>query len=88
MKNPENNTSEQFYDKAIDWVILKGPNILIGLVLLFIGMWLIRVFSRWIRKRLVRKDMDPSVKPFFISLSVTALRILLIFTVMQSRSRI
>ncbi|KEQ31698.1 Ion channel protein [Pedobacter antarcticus 4BY] len=83
MKNPENNTSEQFYDKAIDWVILKGPNILIGLVLLFIGMWLIRVFSRWIRKRLVRKDLDPSVKPFFIGLSVTALRILLIFTVMQ-----
>lgn len=83
MKNVENNTSAQFYDKAIDWVILKGPTILIGISLLFLGLWLIRVFSRWITNRLVHKDMDPSIKPFFISLSVTALRILLFFTVMQ-----
>lgn len=83
MENLKNNNTDQFYDKALDWLILKGPNILIGIIILFVGMWLIRLFSKWIRNRLVRKDLDASIKPFFISLSVTAMRILLIFTVMQ-----
>jgi len=73
----------QFYDKAFDWLIVKGPNILIGIVILLVGMWLIRLFAKWLTNGLHQKSIDPSLKPFFISLSVTALRILLIFTVMQ-----
>lgn len=73
----------QFYDKAFDWLLAKGPNILIGIAILLIGLWLIKIFSRWLTSGLHQKEVDPSLKPFFISLSVTALRILLIFTVMQ-----
>jgi small conductance mechanosensitive channel len=73
----------QFYDKAFNWILDKGPNILIGIVILFIGLWLIKLFSRWMQEGLHKKSVDPSIKPFFISLAVTALRVLLFFTVMQ-----
>jgi len=64
-------------------MIVKGPNILIGIAILLIGLWLIRIFSRWLNHGLHQKDVDPSLKPFFISLSVAALRILLILIAVQ-----
>lgn len=73
----------QFYDKAWNWLIDKGPNLLIGIALLFIGFWLIKVLSKWLESGLHKKNVDPSLKPFFTSLTVIALRILLVFTVMQ-----
>jgi len=83
MKETTKDPSIQFYDKAFDWLILKGPNILIGIAILFIGLWLIKVFSRWMKNGLHQKQVDPSLKPFFISLTVTIMRVLLIITVMQ-----
>ncbi|SEB19399.1 mechanosensitive ion channel family protein [Pedobacter hartonius] len=73
----------QFYDKAFNWILDKGPNILIGIAILCIGLWLIKLFSKWMQSGLHTKNVDPSIKPFFISLSVAVLRILLFFTVMQ-----
>ncbi|MET1057719.1 MAG: mechanosensitive ion channel family protein [Pedobacter sp.] len=73
----------QFYDKAFNWIIDKGPNIIIGIAILLIGLWLIKLFSGWMQKGLHKKNVDASIKPFFISLSVVVLRILLVFTVMQ-----
>lgn len=83
MKLANQNNSDLLYDRAITWLVEKGPNILIGIAALSVGLWLIKIFSRWIKKRFYNKDVDPSLKPFFISLSVTALRVLLVFTVMQ-----
>jgi len=83
MKAGNTDHSLIFYDKAFNWIIDKGPNILIGIAILFIGLWLIKVFSRWMQSGLHRKNVDPSIKPFFISLAVVVLRLLLIFTVMQ-----
>jgi small conductance mechanosensitive channel len=83
MKEKVQDPSIRFYDKAFDWILDKGPNILIGIAILFVGLWLIKWFSRWLKNGLHQKDVDPSLKPFFISLTVTALRILLVITVMQ-----
>lgn len=75
--------TDKFYDKAFDWLLDKGPNILIGIAILFVGLWLIKLFRKWITGGLHQKEIDPSLKPFFISLSVAVLRILLIVIVMQ-----
>lgn len=74
---------EYFYDKLYDWILSRGPNILLGIVILFAGLWLIRLFSRWMENRMLKKGMDLSIRPFFLSVSVVVLRILLIFLVMQ-----
>ena len=70
-------------DKFYAWVIEKGPAILMGIAVLFFGFWLIRVFSRWMEHRLQQKEVNSSLKPFFLSVSVAVLRVLLIFLVMQ-----
>jgi len=83
LKTDSADRTLQFYDKAFNWILDKGPNFLIGIGILLIGLWLIKIFSRWLTNGLHQKSVDPSLKPFFISLSVAVLRILLFFTVMQ-----
>jgi small conductance mechanosensitive channel len=75
--------SEKFYDKAYDWILTSGPKILIGLAILFIGLWLIKVALNYFRNGMHRRDVDPSLKPFLLSLIGVALRVLLILGVMQ-----
>lgn len=78
-----NQKVENFYDKFYDWILLKGPSILLGLLVLFVGLWLIKLFSRWMESRMQRKQVSSSLKPFFLSVTVVVLRVLLIFLVMQ-----
>jgi small conductance mechanosensitive channel len=73
----------KFYDHAYDWVIRYGPRFLFGLLALFLGLWLIKVLIRWSHNGMHRKELDPSVKPFLLSLIGVVLRILLLLGVMQ-----
>lgn len=74
---------DHFYDKAYDWVISKGPSVLIGLAILFIGLWLIKLLGKWLQSGMHKRDVNPSLRPFLTSLLVITLRILLVLTVMQ-----
>jgi len=77
------NKTEQFYDKAYDWIIRSGPSFILGIVVLFVGLWLIRLFVRWSQTRLQKKKVNPSIHPFLMSLLAVALRIMLVLGVMQ-----
>ena len=77
------NQIDKIYDKAYDFIIQKGPGVLFGVLLLVVGLWMIKIFSRWLHNGMHKKDIDPSLKPFFISLCITVLRVLLAITVMQ-----
>lgn len=79
----DNQKIEHFYDRFFDWVILKGPSILLAIAVLFVGLWLIRLFSSWMKTRLKKKKVSSSLSPFFLSVSIVVLRVLLIFLVMQ-----
>lgn len=83
MKEDPLKKTAYFYDKVYDWLILNGPGILLAIVILVLGLWLIRIFSSWLQKRLKQKDVDASLKPFLVSLLVAVLRILLIFSTLQ-----
>lgn len=74
---------QKFYDKAYDWLIRFGPRFLIGLLVLFIGLWFIRMLLNWWRGRTNVQNIGPTIKPFLMSLTGAALRILLILAVMQ-----
>lgn len=73
----------KFYSRAYDWLLTFGPRFIIGMVALFAGLWLIRVLVRWSHNRMEKKDVNPTVKPFLLSLLTVALRVLLIIAVMQ-----
>lgn len=74
---------DKFYDYVYDWVLRFGPKFLIGLVVLFVGLWLISMLMRWSRSGMQKRKLDASVKSFILSLIAVALRVLLILSVMQ-----
>jgi small conductance mechanosensitive channel len=74
---------DKFYNRAFDWLISYGPRFVIGLLVLFAGLWLIKLFVKWSHNGMHKKEVDPTIKPFLLSLLTVALRILLILAVMQ-----
>jgi small conductance mechanosensitive channel len=71
------------YDKAWDWSLDIGPKIIFGIIILLFGLWLIRFLSKRLRSQMSKRQVHSSLQPFIISLTVTALYILLIILVMS-----
>jgi small conductance mechanosensitive channel len=74
---------DKFYEHVYSWVLQYGPGFIIGILVLIVGLWLIKLFVNWSHLRMHQKNVDPSVKPFLMSLFAVALRALLILGVMQ-----
>ena len=72
----------KLYDKAYDWILDIGPKLIIGLIILFIGLWLIRMLRMRLRTQMSRRQIHSSLQPFFLSLTITSLYVLLIILVM------
>ncbi len=72
----------QFYHSAIQFLIINGSKLLIGLIVLLVGLKLIRLFSVRIRARMSQRQVHSSLQPFFLSLAITALYVLLIILVL------
>ncbi|WP_316796554.1 mechanosensitive ion channel family protein [Pedobacter agri] len=79
----DTETVTRFYDKIYDWLIDRGPAFILGVSLLFIGLWLIKLFSRWSNSAMTKRAVNPSLTPFLTSLIIIALRIVLVLSVMQ-----
>jgi small conductance mechanosensitive channel len=74
---------EKLYNRAYDWIILSGPKILLAILVFIIGLWLIKGLKRLIFKALAKRLTHSSLLPFFVSLCVTALHILLVMLALQ-----
>jgi small conductance mechanosensitive channel len=74
---------EKFYEKAYSWILTVGPRVIIAILVLLIGLWLIRVLKGAITRHMFRRNFDASLQPFLVSLTVTALNILLVITLIQ-----
>jgi len=74
---------QKLYDRAFGYLYTHGPDILIGLIIFFIGLWFIKFLRSRLRDRMSKRKVHSSLQPFFLSLSITALYILLIITVME-----
>jgi len=75
--------ADEVYDKVIKWLIAHGPRIAFAIIVFLIGQWIIRMCRRWLHGRLDKRGMDASLRPFFHSLLVTTLQVLLLLLIMQ-----
>lgn len=73
----------EFYYLASQWLIINGSKLLIGLIVLLVGLKLIKLFTVRIRARMSRRQVHSSLQPFFLSLTITALYVLLIILVLN-----
>lgn len=80
---PDASNINHFYDKAYNWIIDRGPSLILGIAILILGLWLIKLLGKWIQGGMHRRDVNPSLRPFLTSLLLITLRILLVLTVMQ-----
>ncbi len=74
---------EQFYDKAYNWLMTNGPNIIIALIMGFIGFWVIRFLIGRLHKIFDKRNLDASLRPFLLSLIEAALQLLLFLAILQ-----
>lgn len=71
------------YDMAYRWLVAHGPSILIAILVFTIGQWVIRFIRKWLHGAMERREISTSIRPFFQSLVLTVLQILLLFVVLQ-----
>lgn len=74
---------EDFYLKGYRWILVYGPRIIVAIILLFFGLWVIRKLRSWIHDAFDRRDIDPTLRPFLLSVSIITLQALLVIGIMQ-----
>lgn len=75
------DTLKHGYEKAIDLIVTKGPEIILALLFLIVGWWLIGQAKKIVHKRMVKRDVEPSLIGFVGSMFAVILRVLLIISV-------
>ncbi|WP_269240545.1 mechanosensitive ion channel family protein [Flavobacterium limnophilum] len=76
--NTENvtNYAETFLKVLIDY----SPKLISAFLILFVGIYAIRIISRLIRKIMVKRELDPTLTNFLSDFFLWALRVLLFVT--------
>ncbi|MEQ8881290.1 MAG: mechanosensitive ion channel [Cyclobacteriaceae bacterium] len=68
---------------AIDLLWKYGPKIVLAIITLIVGLWIIKLLSRAVRKILTKREFDPSLTPFLVTLLNIALKAALIVSVID-----
>ncbi len=76
--NPENVTTyaETFIKVLIDY----SPKLISAFLILFVGLYVIRVINRLIRRIMVKRELDPTLTKFLADILLWILRVLLFVT--------
>jgi small conductance mechanosensitive channel len=74
---------EEFYHQFHIWLVANGQNYVFGLIILVVGFSFIRLLRNRLRARLARNEVDSALRPFFVSLTITTLYVLLILSVFK-----
>lgn len=76
--NPNQLTS--YADKFINVLLDYSPKLISAFLILFVGLYTIRLINRIIRKIMVKRNLDPTLTKFLADILLWALRILLFVT--------
>lgn len=68
---------EQHIEKAIDWIWNLLPHLILAAVILFAGLWIIRIINNLVRRFFDKKDYDPTLESFLQSFIRISLKVLL-----------
>lgn len=72
---------QKYIDQGIEMAIQYGPKLALAIVTLFIGLIVIGSFSKFVKRSMEAKGVEPSLSSFVLSLSTIILKLLLAITV-------
>jgi small conductance mechanosensitive channel len=72
-----------YTDLAMRYLVEYGPNVLLSLLTLFIGLWLIKLLGKGITKAMDKANFEISLKKFLLSLISILLKMLLVISVVS-----
>ncbi len=74
-------TVQQYWEHILELVMLYAPRLATAILTLVIGLWVIRILSRYVEKALEKGKVDVSLQRFLISLVSIGLKLLLLISV-------
>ncbi len=81
LSNMSVTSIQQFVEKAVDGGFNLGRNILVAVVVYFVGQWIVNKIIRLCSKLLRAKNVEPSLRGFLENLICISLRALLIIVI-------
>lgn len=75
--------AEQYLNMVYEWVVRNGINLITGIVVLIVGLWVIGLLTRSVARLMEKRNLNPSLQPFLKSIFNITLKILLVITVMS-----
>jgi small conductance mechanosensitive channel len=74
------NQLTDYANTFITVLVDYSPKIISAFVILFVGLYAIRLINRFIRKLMIKRDLDPTLTKFLADILLWVLRILLFVT--------
>lgn len=79
--NEVTTEASKYADQLIDLVWKYGPNLVLAIITLIIGLWVVGIITRAIGRTMDKRQVDPSLAPFLKSLISISLKVMLIISV-------
>ena len=73
--------AKDFTEKAMGYVWEYGPNLILAILTLIVGLWVIKLIVNSFYKLMTKRNFDPSLTPFLKMLLGMILKVLLIISV-------
>ena len=74
---------QDYIDQAVEWSFSVLPNLITAIITFFVGVWVIRLINKMVRRFFAKKDYDETLESFlqsFISVILKALVFVLVVT--------
>ncbi|UCD59896.1 MAG: mechanosensitive ion channel [Flavobacteriaceae bacterium] len=72
---------DQYLSMAINWFWEFAPTFAFTLIILFVGLWLIKLINRFVRKFFEKADYDPALESFLMQIISVGLKVILFVAV-------
>jgi small conductance mechanosensitive channel len=70
-----------YSDQALTLLMAYGPNLILAILTLAVGLWVIKAIVKALARTFEKKEYDPSLETFILSLTRILLKVLLVISV-------
>lgn len=71
----------KYWDQIVDLVVVYGASLLLAIITLIVGLWVVKRLVKVVEKTMNARNVDPSLKPFLLSIIGSLLKVMLIISV-------